>query len=79
MSKKPNPAEGLHLGDRVKFNAEGFAGNTDATLRGKIGDVVAVRDDGRVSVRFEGGRLLIGCSPESFARVVQLGPAKGSK
>ncbi len=74
MTNKPNPIEGLHLGDRVKLNPEALSGSADIiTLQGKIGEVVEVRDDGRVSIRFEGGRLLMGRSAETFERLVELG------
>ncbi len=80
MTKEPNPIEGLHVGDRVKLSAEALAKNADITLRGKIGEVVEVRKDGRVSIRFEGDRLLMGRSAETFERIVELGlKAKASK
>ena len=73
MTKRPIPIEGLHLGNRVKLSDAALAKNADITSRGKIGEVVEVREDGRVSVRFEGGRLLIGRSAETFVRLVELG------
>ena len=39
------------------------------TLRGQIGEVIERRDDGRVSIRFDNGRLLMGRDVEPFERV----------
>ena len=39
-------------------SGEAIAGNVDIPLRGKIGEVVRPHG-GRVSIRFEGGRLLM--------------------
>ncbi len=43
------------------------------TLRGKIGEVVEAREDGRVSVRFEGGRLFDGPGPRKFRAACRVG------
>jgi hypothetical protein len=39
------------------------------TLRGQIGEVIERRDDGRVSIRFDNGRLLMGRDVEPFERL----------
>jgi hypothetical protein len=43
------------------------------TLRGKIGEVIERRDDGRVSIRFDNRRLLMGRPAQQFERLVELG------
>ena len=60
IDQEAYPIAGLHLGDRVKLSDATQAKNADTTsLQGKIGEVVEMRDDGRVSQWFEGGRLLM--------------------
>ena len=60
---------GLNVGDRVRLIADTLAWKAEMTLQGKIGEVVELRTDGRVSIRFENGRLLEGRSVEPFERV----------
>jgi hypothetical protein len=43
------------------------------TLQGKIGEVTEHRDDGRVTVRFSNGRLLLSRDAKAFERVGELG------
>jgi hypothetical protein len=40
------------------------------TLQDQIGKVVVCREDGRVTIRFDNGRLLMGRDVESFERVL---------
>ena len=48
------------------------------TLQGQIGEVIERRDDGRLTIRYDNGRLLMGQEPESFERVPDMGlKAKG--
>ena len=59
----------LKVGDRVRLIASTLAWKAEMTLRGKTGEVVELRANGRVSIRFANGRLLEGRSVESFERV----------
>jgi hypothetical protein len=69
---------GLKVGDRVRLIAESFAWKAEMTLKGQIGEVIERRDDGRLTIRYDNGRLLIGQEPESFERVPDMGlKAKG--
>jgi hypothetical protein len=43
------------------------------TLPGQIGEVIERRDDGRVTIRFDNGRLLMRRDVESFERVLNPG------
>ena len=63
----------LKRGDRVKLVPGTPAWNAEMMLQGKIGEVAECRDDGRVSVLFDSGRLLMGCDAGQFERVVELG------
>ncbi len=44
-----------------------------AFIAGKIAKVVERRDDGRITVRYDDGRLLMGREARTFERVVALG------
>jgi hypothetical protein len=69
---------GLQVGDRVRLIAESLAWKVEMTLQGQIGEVIERRDDGRLTIRYDNGRLLIGQEPESFERVPDMGlRAKG--
>jgi hypothetical protein len=69
---------GLKVGDRVRLIAETLAWRAEATLQGQTAEVIELRENGRVSVRFDNGRLLMGRDPNSFERVAGLGlKAKG--
>ena len=67
------PDGDLKTGDRVKLIRGTLAWNAEMTLQGKRGEVVECRDDGRISVRFENGRLLMGRTAAQFERLVELG------
>jgi hypothetical protein len=68
----------LKVGDRVRLIAESLAWKADMTLQGQIGEVIERRDDGRLTIRYDNGRLLMGQQPESFERVPDMGlRAKG--
>jgi hypothetical protein len=74
MNKNP----GLKIGDRVRLIAETLAWKAEMTLQGQIGEVIQIRDNGRVSVRFDNGRLLLGREAGSFELVAGTEPkAKG--
>ena len=78
MKQKLRVDDGLKVGDRVRLIPESLTWKAEMTLQGKIGEVIERRDDGRITVRFDNGRLLMGRDAGSFAHVEQLGPkAKG--
>jgi hypothetical protein len=78
MSQGLKPETGLKVGDRVRLIAETLAWRAEATLQGQIAEVIELRESGRVSVRFDNGRLLMGRDPDSFERVADVGlNAKG--
>ena len=70
MKQKSQLGTGLKVGDRVRLIAQTLAWRAEMTLRGQIGEVIERRDDGRVSIRFDNGRLLMGREAGSFERVV---------
>jgi hypothetical protein len=74
--KRKNHSEldnGLKVGDRVRLIAEGLAWKSETTLQGQTGEVIERRDDGRVTIRFDNGRLLMAGDPEAFERVPHQG------
>jgi hypothetical protein len=54
----------------VRLVPDTLAWNAEIFLQGKIGEVIECRDDGRVSICFDNGRLLMGRQPGSFERVL---------
>jgi hypothetical protein len=68
----PQSDSGFNIGDRVKLVSGTLAWRAEMTLHGKIGEVTECREDGRVSVFFETGRLLMGRVAEQFERVAGL-------
>jgi hypothetical protein len=79
MSQKSQLETGFKVGDRVRLIAETLCWKTEMTLQGQIADVIELRDNGRVSVRFDSGRLLLGRDAGSFERVAGLGPKAEGK
>ena len=75
--KKPETDTGLKIGDRVKLALDTLAWRAETTLHGKIGEVIECRDDGRVSIRFDNGRLLMGRSADQFERTLDVALKKG--
>ena len=69
MKQKSQLGTGLKVGDQVRLIAQTLAWRAEMTLRGQIGEVIERRDDGRVSIRFDNGRLLMGRDVEPFERV----------
>ena len=63
----------LKVGDRVRLVPETLAWKAEMMLRGKTGEVIECRDDGRVSIRFNNSRLLMGRAAQQFERLVELG------
>jgi len=65
-------------GDRVRLITETLAWRAEIALRGRIGEIIERREDGRITIRFDNGRLLMAREPESFELVSSLGlRAKG--
>ena len=73
MKQKSQLGTGLKVGDQVRLIAQTLAWRAEMTLRGQIGEVIERRDDGRVSIRFDNGRLLMGRDVEPFERVSSRG------
>jgi hypothetical protein len=63
----------LKVGDRVKLIAESLAWKAEMTLQGQVGEVIERRDDGRVTIRFDNGRLLMARDVECFERFTNHG------
>ena len=63
----------LKVGDRVRLIAETLAWRAEITLQGQIGEIIERREDGRITIRFDNGRLLMAREPESFELVVESG------
>jgi hypothetical protein len=62
--------DGLKIGDWVRLVPNKLAWRAEPYLQGKIGEIIERRDDGRVSIRFDSGRLLLGRQPGSFERAL---------
>jgi hypothetical protein len=73
MKQKSELETGLKVGDRVRLIAQTLAWRAEMTLQGQIGEVIERRDDGRVTIRFDNGRLLMGRDAEAFERVLDQG------
>jgi hypothetical protein len=76
MKQKSQLDAGFQVGDRVILIAGTLAWKAEITLQGKIGEVIERRQDGRITVRFDNGRLLVGSEPESFDLVSKGAPSK---
>jgi hypothetical protein len=59
---------GFQIGDLVILIAGTLASNAETALQGKSGEVIERRDDGRITVRFDHGRLIMGGEAASFER-----------
>jgi hypothetical protein len=70
---KPDLDGALKIGDRVRLIPESLGWTAEQRLRGKTGEVVECRDDGRVTVRFANGLLLMGRDPNGFERSRDVG------
>ncbi len=70
MKQKSELETGLKVGDRVRLIAQTLAWRAETTLQGQIGEVIERRDDGRLTIRFDNGRLLMGRDAEVFERVL---------
>jgi hypothetical protein len=69
MTEKSQSGSILKVGDWVRLVPETLAWKAEMTLQGQIGEITECRDDGRVTIRFDNGRLLMAREPESFERV----------
>lgn len=69
MNQKSQLEAGLKVGDRVRLVAETLSWRAEKTLQGQIAEVIELRENGRVSVRFDNGRLLMGRDTGSFEHV----------
>ena len=72
MNQKSQLEAGFKVGDRVRLVAETLSWRAEKTLQGQIAEVIELRENGRVSVRFDNGRLLMGRDTGSFERVAGL-------
>jgi hypothetical protein len=73
MKQKSESETDLKVGDRVRLIAESLTWKAEMTLHGQIGELIERRDDGRVTVRFDNGRLLMAGDPEALERVPHQG------
>ena len=73
MKQKSELKTGLKVGDRVRLIAQTLASRAETTLQGQIGEVNERRDDGKITIRFDNGRLLMGRDAEAFERVLDQG------
>ena len=64
---------GIKVGDRVRLIPQTLAWKAEMALQGQIGEVIERRDDGRITIRFDNGRLLMGRDAEAFERVLDQG------
>jgi hypothetical protein len=74
--KRKNQSElenGLKVGDRVRLIAKSLAWRAEMTLQGQIGEVIERRDDGRLTIRYDNGRLLMAGDPNAFEPVPHQG------
>ena len=62
----------LKVGDRIRLIAETLTWRAEITLQGQIGEIIERREDGRITIRFNNGRLLMAREPESFELVSSL-------
>ena len=73
MNKTSQLETDLKVGDQVRLIPETLAWRAEIKLQGKIGEVIELRDNGRVSVRFDSGRLLRDRDAGAFERAARLG------
>jgi len=73
MNQKSVSRTDLEVGDRVRLIPQTPAWKAETTLQAQIGEVIERRDDGRVTIRFANGRLLMGRDVESLERVLDQG------
>ena len=69
MEQSNPPDTDLKIGDRVRLVSETPLRKGEMNLQGLIGEVVECPQVKRVTVRFPGGRLLMGRDAELFERV----------
>jgi hypothetical protein len=69
MKQNAQAGGGLNVGDRVRLIADTLAWRAEKPLQGKTGEVIERRVDGRITVRFDSGRLLMGRDAGAFERI----------
>jgi hypothetical protein len=79
MNQKSQMEAGFKVGDRVRLIPETLSWRAEKTLQGHIAEVMEFRENGRVSVRYDNGRLLLGRWAGSFERVAGHGPKTKGK
>ena len=68
MNQNNPPDTGLKIGDRVRLVSGTTLRKGEMDLQGKIGEVIECPEVKRVTVRFPGGRLLMGRDAALFER-----------
>jgi hypothetical protein len=76
MNQKPQLEGDLKVGHRVRLIPETLSWRAEKPLQGQIAEVIELRDNGRVSVRFANGKILMGRDAGSFELVAGLAEAK---
>lgn len=71
MKQKSEVDIGLSVGDRVRWISGSLAWQAEVTF-GKGGEVSERRDDGRTTIRFDNGRLLMGRDAEALERAREI-------
>jgi hypothetical protein len=66
--KEKSALREFEAGTRVRLIADTLAWRAEIPLQGKIGEVIELREDGRISVRFDNGRLLMGRDVKAFEK-----------
>lgn len=63
----------FEVGDQVRLIADTLAWRAEMSLRGKIGQVVERRSDGRISVLYGNGKRLLGRDGRTFEHANAVG------
>ena len=64
--KRKSKIPAFEVGDRIRIVPTSLAWRAEMKLRRKIGEVIERRENGRISVRFDGGKLLMGRDAGAF-------------
>ena len=67
--KRKSETHSFAVGDRIRIVPTSLAWKAEMKLRRKIGEVIERREDGRISVRFDSGKLLMGRDAGALERV----------
>ena len=71
--KRESETLSFAVGDRIRIVPTSLAWKAEMKLRRKIGEVIERREDGRISVRFDGGKLLMGRDAGAFEHAGEIG------